>query len=246
MATGVGLATGIANYGLWEAYNAPNNTTIASFMATVLGYPSAWATGLTNDNTASANTTNPYYSFKGSIATSFALTNMYGYLYLAKTSGTSNANCVNARKGMAAQLALTLGANPSGLCFAAGVGQRNTLGILHRDWQATTRLVGSFQPPPAGLTPYAWSGTVSPYGVFNFNTDSTPNWTVTLPTGLYESTNGSKRIVMPNNQCLPMWEGTVENSYCIQIMEFAGPGQIVTNLIVALTMWCWDGNTNKT
>jgi hypothetical protein len=242
---GIGISGSGAYPGVWEVYNAPNNTGPLAVL-TAANYPANWTNLATTACTASEDPSNAYYFESGGIATSINTgILLYGYIVTVRASGTGATLCSRIRKVLAASMAVTLGANPSGLCLASGAGARNTLGILHRDWQATTRTISGFQLPPAGITPFGFQGTVSPSGNSNFASSNPANFTVTLPTALNESSNGSKRIVNPNNQCLPMWEGTVENSYCINIMEYKDFGQWIGLFCSAMWLWCWDGNSSK-
>ena len=186
-------------------------------------------------NTAStaSEATNAYRTYNGGIGTGVNIDQaIHGYVL----SSASPTNQARLRRQLQGQLSVTLGANPTGLCYSSNSGKRSTLGILHRDWQG----MGSGCPQPTGYTGYTWAGTTYAFGVFNFSSDSPQNFTVENPTGLFSSTFGVNRIVYPHKCAVPMWRAVPEVSYCVQFMEGTTWQTIVPNLLAAMWLNYWN------
>lgn len=124
----------------------------------------------------------------------------------------------------------THGANQSGICLTTGLGHRNTRCLLHRDVEAL-----GIEPPPGFTTYTYWHNNQGGIVVFNFSTDSPLNFTVEIPTGAFESSFGSKRIVSPYRGSFPAMEAFFENSYMIYQEEFTTHQNITP--IQCAAMW---------
>jgi endoglucanase len=138
-----------------------------------------------------------------------------------------------------------MGANQTGICCMTGLGARNTNMILHRDKEAMGLVV-----PPKGYVPYMWNrnqrGGAGPFNFANGpNADAPLNFCSNTPTGKFELSFGSKRIVDPPADAWPTAEAFWENTYNIFCEEFTTQQTIIPRQYAAMWLHAWDGNKTQ-
>lgn len=133
----------------------------------------------------------------------------------------------------------TTGANQQGICCTTGIGY-NTPTPLHRDREAA----GIAAADIPGITPLTWPGGSNGNIFFNnYSTDSQLNFTVEIPTGLFESTYGTKRIIEPLRSQRPEFERHFRTTFDIYASEYITQQQIVGSVAHNLFLHAYDGNT---
>lgn len=133
--------------------------------------------------------------------------------------------------------AYNTGANQQGLCCTTGIGYNNTVTLI-RDREAAN--IKSEDMP--GITTYTWPGSAGAVFFNNYSSDAPSIYTVELPTGNFEDTNGTKKIIEPIYDCRPKFEVHIRNTYDVFSTEYVTQNQILGRISNNLFLHAYDGN----